>query len=159
MKPNWDQYFLGLAFIVSFRSPDPSTKHGCVIIDENKIIIGTGYNGWCRDFNDKEIPTTRPAKYDYVIHSELNCLLNCSKPPRGGTAYVTGKTCNECLKALIQAGIKRVVMADRTSHMLNDETNRIFDFMKNQSKIKIELVDYDFNWILNGINELYDKKS
>ena len=43
---SWDDYFMGVAHLSSFRSKDPSTQVGAVIVDENKKIVGIGYNGF-----------------------------------------------------------------------------------------------------------------
>ena len=45
-RPNWTDYFLGLAKVASQRSHDIHTQHGCVITDRNNRILGVGYNGF-----------------------------------------------------------------------------------------------------------------
>ena len=75
-RPNWNDYFLGLAFIASSRSRDQETKHGTVIVDNNNIVLGTGYNSFIRGINDQSLPALRPNKYPFMIHSELNAILN-----------------------------------------------------------------------------------
>lgn len=109
-----------IADVVSTRSPDPDTKHGAVIADQHHRILGVGYNGFPRGGPDHEYPTTRPDKYPYMVHAELNAILNCHARPEGATLYVTGRPCPECMKAIIQAGIDGVVYGPRCSEMVDE---------------------------------------
>jgi dCMP deaminase len=150
-RPNWHEYFLGLAFVASSRSRDTETKHGTIIVDNNNIILGTGYNSFIRGVNDEILPKSRPNKYPFMMHSELNAILNCRVLPReagGGRAYVTGKCCNHCLQSLIQAGIKQIFMADRQGTKLEDEESLfIYNKIIEESKIDVIVMDYDLSWI------------
>src|SRR5512146_3414705 len=62
-RPGWDEYFLDLAEQVSRRSPDPSTKHGCVLVDRDRRVVSTGYNGPVAGLPNDLVPVTRPEKY------------------------------------------------------------------------------------------------
>jgi len=110
----WDQYFMGIAIISSERSKDPNTRVGaCIVNDQNKIL-SMGYNGAPIGFSDDVMPWAREGenlntKYPYVCHSELNAILNCPTSVSGARVYVTLFPCNECAKAIIQAGIKEVI--------------------------------------------------
>jgi dCMP deaminase len=150
-RPDWNSYFLGLAFLVSSRSKDAQTKHGTVIVDNNNIILGTGYNSFIKGVNDEILPAIRPNKYPFMIHSELNAILNCRALPReagGGTAYVTGKCCNHCLQSLIQAGLTKIVMANRKgSELENDDSLNVYVKIIELSGIKVETIDFNFNWM------------
>lgn len=109
---NWDEWFLGMAEYVSKASKDPSTKVGVVIIDDQRRVLGVGYNGFPRGVKDTaERLNDRPSKLSRVVHAELNAILNCAHRPEGATLYLHPgcPPCNECAKAVIQAGIKRVV--------------------------------------------------
>ena len=160
-RPDWDHYFLGLAFLVSSRSKDAQTKHGTVIVDINNIILGTGYNSFIKGINDASLPAIRPNKYPFMIHSELNAILNCRVLPReagGGTAYVTGKCCNHCLQSLIQAGLTRIVMSDRKGSQLEDEASlNISNQIIQLSKIRIDTISFNFNWMKEIID--YQEKT
>ena len=112
---SWDEYFMGVAILSSQRSKDPSTQVGaCIASDENKVVT-MGYNGMPIGINDDELPWSRNAispfdnKYFYVCHAEFNAILNSNASVRGCRLYVTLFPCNECAKALIQAGIKEVI--------------------------------------------------
>lgn len=119
---SWDEYFMGIALLSSMRSKDPSTQVGSCIVNSEKKILSMGYNGMPRCCSDDEFPWDRSgdplnSKYLYVCHAELNAILNCySGNVRGCTVYTTLFPCNECAKAIIQAGISEVVyMSDKYS--------------------------------------------
>ena len=111
---SWDEYFMGIAYLSAMRSKDPSTQVGACIIDEDKKIIGIGYNGFPIGSNDDEMPWNKEGefldtKYPYVVHAELNAILNSIKSLKNCTIYVTHFPCNECAKAIVQSGIKKVI--------------------------------------------------
>ena len=114
---SWDEYFMGIAELSARRSKDPSTQVGACIVDDNNKIMSVGYNGMPKACSDDEFPWDREGgqletKYFFVCHAELNAILNY----RGGSLegsrlYVTLFPCNECAKAIIQAGIKEIIYA------------------------------------------------
>lgn len=112
---SWDEYFMGVAFLASMRSKDPSTQVGACIVDSENRILSTGYNGFPSGCSDDEFPWEREGeysavKYPFVVHAELNAILNArGKNLTGSRIYVDLFPCNECAKAIIQAGIKEVV--------------------------------------------------
>ncbi len=111
----WDEYFMGVAVLSSLRSKDPNTQVGACIVSEDKKIIGVGYNGFPTGCSDDNLPWEREGewletKYPYVCHAELNAILNSPMPSlKGATLYVALFPCNECAKAIVQTGIKKVV--------------------------------------------------
>jgi dCMP deaminase len=115
-RPTWDAWALALAEVVATRSPDPHTKHGCVILDANHRIVSAGYNGPISGVPHQAVPIVRPDKYLWYIHAEENAVLFSDRARLlGATAYVTGHPCAACLRRMIQCGIKRVVYGDRVS--------------------------------------------
>lgn len=110
---SWDEYFMGVALLAAKRSKDPNTQVGACIVDENNVILTTGYNGFPIGCSDDEFPWDREGeetKYPYVVHAELNAILNASgKSLKGARIYVDLFPCNECAKAIIQSGIKEIV--------------------------------------------------
>ena len=112
---SWDEYFMGVALLAAQRSKDPSTQVGACIVDANNRILSTGYNGFPKGCSDDEFPWNRDdtlgeTKYPFVVHAELNAILNASgKSLAGATLYVALFPCNECAKAIIQSGIAEVV--------------------------------------------------
>ena len=110
---SWDEYFMGIAMLAARRSKDPSTQVGACIVSPDNIIISTGYNGMPHGCDDNEFPWNRDGeenKYAYVVHAELNAILNANgRDLRGSRLYVALFPCNECAKAIIQSGVKEVV--------------------------------------------------
>ena len=110
---SWDEYFMGVAMLAARRSKDPNTQVGACIVSPENIIVSTGYNGMPKGCSDDEYPWERDGeetKYPYVVHAELNAILNASgRDLRGSRIYVALFPCNECAKAIIQSGIKEVV--------------------------------------------------
>lgn len=112
---SWDEYFMGVAKLSGMRSKDPGTQVGACIVSSDNKILSMGYNGFPKGCSDDEFPWNREgepleSKYYYSTHSELNAILNY----RGGSLegaklYVSLFPCNECAKAIIQAGIKTIV--------------------------------------------------
>lgn len=116
---NWDEYFMGIALLSAQRSKDNSTQVGACIVNDEHKILSIGYNGMPNGCNDDDMPweregeTSLDTKYPFVCHAELNAILNsASRDLHGSTMYVTLFPCNECTKALIQSGIRRIVYYD-----------------------------------------------
>ena len=111
---SWDEYFMGLAHLSALRSKDPNTQVGACIVDKDKKVVSIGYNGMPRGCDDNEFPWSREGdfldtKYPFVVHAELNAILNSPRSLKDCTIYVSLFPCNECAKAIIQSGIKKVV--------------------------------------------------
>ena len=110
---SWDEYFMGVSLLAAKRSKDPNTQVGACIVDSNYIILSTGYNGFPYGCSDDDYPWEREGddtKYNYVVHAELNAILNArGKNLKGARLYVDLFPCNECAKAIIQSGIAEVV--------------------------------------------------
>lgn len=114
---SWDHYFMGLAHLSSFRSKDPGTQVGAVVVDQQHKVVSIGYNGFPFGCDDDEFPWEREGsmydtKYAYVVHAELNAILNSTRTLAGCTIYVSLFPCNECAKAIIQSGIKAIIYED-----------------------------------------------
>ena len=111
---SWDEYFMGLAHLSALRSKDPNTQVGACIVDSENKVVSIGYNGLPRGCSDAEFPWGREggfrdSKYAYVVHAELNAILNSPRPVKDCVLYVSLFPCNECAKAIIQSGIRKVV--------------------------------------------------
>lgn len=109
-----DEYYMGMAYAAAQKSKDTSTKVGCVVFGPGGEIRTTGYNGAPRGYDDSDPRlTTRPDKYLLVEHSERNAIYNAARvgiPLHGCTMYVTWTPCIDCARAIIQAGITRLVI-------------------------------------------------
>lgn len=117
----WDEYFMATAFLAAKRSKDPSTQVGACIVNDEKRIVGVGYNGFPTRCDDDDFPWGKSAedplesKYMYVCHAEVNAILNknCTSL-KDCKMYVALFPCNECAKVIIQSGIREVVyMSDK----------------------------------------------
>lgn len=109
---------MAVAKLSGLRSKDPNTQVGaCIVSPENKIV-GVGYNGLPIGLADSDFPWERregeldQTKYAYVVHAELNAILNAIKELKGCRIYVSLFPCHECAKAIIQSGIKEIVYED-----------------------------------------------
>ena len=153
---SWDEYFMGVAKLSGLRSKDPNTQVGCCIVSQDNKILSMGYNGLPTGCSDDVFPWGREGddpletKYVYTVHSELNAILNY----RGGSLegaklYVSLFPCNECAKAIIQAGIKTIVYdcdkyADTpaviaSKRMLDAAGVRYYKYNRTGRKITIEV--------------------
>ena len=112
---SWDHYFMGLAHLSALRSKDPNTQVGAVIVDDTHRVVSIGYNGLPRGCSDDTFSWEKnhddflDNKYAYVVHAELNAILNSARSVEGCTLYVSLFPCNDCAKAIIQSGIKHIV--------------------------------------------------
>lgn len=114
---NWDEYFLGIAEAVALKSKDPSSKMGCVIVDQNKRVVSLGYNGMVQGSDESKMTLEeRPMKYHFAIHSEMNAIIFAHQDLTGCTLYNRVATCDNCLKYCLQAGIKRFVYRELRVH-------------------------------------------
>lgn len=113
-----DIYFMDLAELTAKRSKDPRTKVGACI-SNNKKVLSLGWNGGPRNIDDDLIPydcndkskPLREQKYPYIVHAEINAILNYSGPLsdlEGSSVYVNVFPCVECAKNLIQVGVKEI---------------------------------------------------
>ena len=153
---SWDEYFMGVAKLSGMRSKDPNSQVGACIVSSDNKILSMGYNGFPMGCSDDEFPWAREGedeldkKYLYVTHSELNAILNY----RGGSLegaklYVSLFPCNECAKAIIQAGIKTTVYecdkyadtpAVRASKRMLDAAGvRYYQYNRTGRKLEVEV--------------------
>jgi len=113
-RPDWNEYFLKLAMLASERATCPRMHCGCVLV-KDKNVIATGYNGsipgdeHCEDAGclivDNHCVRT--------VHAEMNALIQAARRghgTEGAAAYITNMPCTTCSKALITAGVRRIVI-------------------------------------------------
>ncbi len=111
---SWETYFMGIAHLSALRSKDPNTQVGAVIVDQEHKVVSIGYNGFPKGCSDDEYPwenegSSLETKYVYVVHAELNAILNSPRTVKGCSIYVSLFPCHECAKAIIQSGIQEIV--------------------------------------------------
>ena len=125
---------MGVAVLSAMRSKDPSTQVGACIVDKHRRIVSMGYNGFPEGISDDDFPWDRDLpdpldnKYMYVVHAELNAILNAKTDLRGCTIYVSLFPCNECAKAIIQSGIRKVVyQSEKGNEKFEIASRRMFE--------------------------------
>ncbi|KAM7266364.1 hypothetical protein ACFE04_004261 [Oxalis oulophora] len=115
---SWDDYFMAIAFLSAQRSKDPNRQVGACLVNQNRVILGIGYNGFPRGCSDDQLPWAKKShkgdpletKYPYVCHAEVNAILNTNHASaEGQRLYVTMFPCNECAKIIIQSGVSEVI--------------------------------------------------
>ena len=121
----WDEYFMKIAETVALKSKDPSSKMGCVIVDQNKRVVSLGYNGMIQGADETQMTLEeRPMKYYFAIHSEMNALIFAKQDLAGCTIYNRVATCENCLKYCLQAGITRFVYEQLRVHSHETEPKK-----------------------------------
>lgn len=152
-RPTWDQYFIAMAYLTSVRSKDPHTHVGAVIIDqENHIPVSFGYNSYPRRADDQCLPKTRPEKYSYISHAEINAIANAASrgaATEGCTIYVTHIPCETCFRSLINAGIKRVVYCDNKTNSQKPNKDEPTIVLAKMCGIELEEFKGSIGWINN----------
>lgn len=124
---SWDEFFMGVAELAAKRSKDPKTRVGAVLVRNNRII-STGYNGmpYTKKVDNDQVYSwsknedAKLNKHSYVVHAELNAILNARQSVEGCTLYCTLLPCNECAKAIVQSGIKTVIYHDKKDKEIYD---------------------------------------
>ena len=145
---SWDEYFMTLAYLISMKSKDPSTRVGAVIVNEDNEIISTGYNGLPRGVDDTaERYADKNYKYLSSNHAEENAVLHCSKigiASKNCSIYTTWIPCSRCAKTIIQTGIKEVIydanFPGNSSNNQNEYWKESIDISKElllEAKVKI----------------------
>jgi len=139
-RPTWEELWLRIARDLSYRSHDPDTKHGAVIVSRDNIVLGAGYNGYPRGGGEENYPDTRPEKYRYIIHAEANAICQCQGGRQPDSViYVTGLPCSNCFGLIIQAGIKRVVCGPTSSWCVDEDEVEAVKLMTKVHDIRVQI--------------------
>jgi dCMP deaminase len=105
------------ALVIASQSHDIHTKVAALLIDPKTLaVMAEGYNGFIRGGPDDKLPTTRPEKYDYIVHAETNLLCNAVRSgvkTDGCIVYCTLSPCTKCIRMLWQAGISEFYFKDK----------------------------------------------
>ena len=122
---------MGVSLLAADRSKDPSTQVGACIVSDDNRILSTGYNGFPQGCSDDDFPWNRDeskgeTKYNFVVHAELNAILNAGgKSLVGSRIFVSLFPCHECAKAIIQSGVKEVVyLSDKYNGTVSDNASK-----------------------------------
>lgn len=153
--PSWDEFYLGLAYYCASRSKDPATQCGALIADPHNIPLGFGCNGAPRIINDHEIDWSRPAKYPFMLHSEVNAIKHAMANRHigvngldGCTLYVTGHPCSKCMLQIVDKGIRRICHGPLPIKMVDDEEIRLSKYIAASGKIHVEKFQGNLQWAL-----------
>lgn len=147
--PSKVNVYMSMARIISKRSKDPNTQVGAIIVSQNDRILSVGYNGFPNNCSDDDFPWARHAekesdtKYPYVVHAELNAILNFrgdNKALEGSTLYVTLFPCHECTKVIIQSGISRIVYLEDKY----EDTEDHYEACRMLKAANVSLLEYDY---------------
>lgn len=141
-RPDWNSYFLQMADFVSRRSCDPSTQHGCVLVDSENRVLSTGYNGPVSGVPHDAVDFSRPNKYVWMCHAEQNALCFARCDLKGAIAYVTGEPCASCFRQLLQSGIRKIVHGPRKSACVSEYDRRACETMAKSVGAEVVRVDY-----------------
>jgi dCMP deaminase len=127
-RPNWEQYFMAIAKVVSTRSTCSSRPVGCVVTRENRILV-TGYNGappgenHCTEMGSsgqiycarraQNVPDQLKLQVCRSLHAEENALnlakrLGLERLLSGTSIYTTLSPCIRCIEYLKRCGVKKV---------------------------------------------------
>jgi dCMP deaminase len=159
-RATWDEYHMVQARAASIRSEDPSSRVGCVIVDQDNRIISTGYNGFIAGCGKHGVCFDRPMKYNLVIHAEMNALMFARCNLKGAKLYCTHAPCDNCLKHILQAGI-RWVMFGKT-----DPLYRIPDDALRACQLLVKSVQHELKmmhntegiWYPNIIDDMLEER-
>lgn len=136
MQPSWDTTWLHMARVISWRSKDPRTRVGAVLVSPDNRQVAVGYNGFPPGVDDdqdvlarRKIHPSGWGKDNMVVHAEVNAVCNCTQRPAGWTMYCTHRTCNDCAKAIVACGITRVVVNPQspTTDMATDMARLVLE--------------------------------
>ena len=144
MSAKWDAYFMALARQAATLSKDQSTQLGCVIVGPDREIRSTGFNSFPIGIKDNEPERQmRPGKYLWFEHAERNAIYLAARvgtPLKGCTLYCAWPPCADCARAIIQAGIVEVVVAEETPPSRWSESMTAALIMLREAGVKLRRV-------------------
>lgn len=128
---NWDEYYMSIAWAVSKKSKDPSTQVGCVIVSENNEPISFGYNGFIAGCDETCMTFERPYKDMLSVHAEMNALIFAKCSLKNAKVYCTHISCENCMKHLLQAGVREIVYdkGDTNGGFINADRKKVITML------------------------------
>ena len=152
-RPSWTDTYLSMAHTLAKRSHDAQSQNGCVIVSPDMKPLSWGYNGFPAGIWDDILPNTRPAKYPWMLHSELNAILNATSSLRGGIIYVTGHPCLHCYMCICAVGISEIIYDSSNTNIMvegDEEMMAHLDVVRWLTSAKIKVTPYDFRLTTTG---------
>ena len=140
--------YMDQCIVIAKNSPDAQKKVGAVLVRvDGGEVIAQGYNGFIRGGRDKDLPTTRPEKYQYMMHAEENISLNCARNGirmDGCCVVCTLSPCSSCMRRLFNAGITTIYFKEKykdfdkqiTMKDLHIELTEIGEYSKIELSVK-----------------------
>lgn len=123
-RPNWDEFYFEIAFVYATRGTCNRLRTACIIVDENHMLVGAGYNGsvpgtpHCDEVGHLMVD----GHCVRTLHGEENAILHCTKDDlSGATAYILGTPCIDCLKKFLTKGVKIIKYAGKYSNAKGKE--------------------------------------
>jgi dCMP deaminase len=141
--------FLKQAEVIAENSPDAETKVGSIFVDPNNYTqLSSGFNGPVRKAPDS-IPNTRPAKYSFFIHSEVNAVCNAARNGHrleGSVLFCTLSPCMNCLRTVWNSGVSTIYFKDKY---------RDFDANVSMPDLRFSLTEFEgyYKLELRGVDE------
>lgn len=129
-RPDWDELYMTMCYLVAMRSLDAHTHVGCVITDSDNVLVSTGYNSLPRgiEIDEEAIRLSREngEKYFWMEHAERNAIYNAARRGtvlKGCRLYVPWMPCSDCCRAIIQTGITEVIIHRNGQDFYDRHTN------------------------------------
>lgn len=137
-RMSWDEFFMSIALTATQRTACILHKAAAVFVDADHKIISIGYNGpSVGDYHCNEVgcvkihgdPITGEIRRCNGVHSEINGIINAGNTAKlkNATLYITLFPCYDCMKALNNIGVKRIVYYDEYLRVLDgsDGTKKV----------------------------------
>ena len=160
-RKSWALTWMSIALqYANNRSVDPATRHGCIFVNDDNKVLSMGYNSFPRDCMDDKLPLTRPEKYEVIVHSETNAIINSECSLTGATAYITGFPCPRCFSNMLNAKIKRIIYGPIGSHQLRDSDMQLIEQMNISAEnleTKIEIIKFSDVEDLDELCDSYEE--
>lgn len=101
------------AYVAASRSPDRSTQNGAVIGGDLGPLLSACNRFPCGFDEHRDAYHEKPLKYKIIVHAERNVIYRAAKSGvhlDGRTMVACWAACPECAQAIVQSGIRRLIV-------------------------------------------------
>ncbi len=154
-RPDYDTYFMNMAFLVATRTTCLRRSVGAVIVKDQRIL-STGYNGAPKGVKDcielgfcvrqeKNVPSGQRHELCRGVHAEQNAIANAAYfgvAINGASIYMTESPCNICTKILINSGIRKIIYVNRYMDNLSSELLMESNIEVQKFQVKTTIEDF-----------------